>query len=187
MITFVATAYQETYDIYQFLSCLFLQTNQNWKCIIYCDTKNEFIENAIKFYNDDRIKYVYRDTPSMFWGHYNRKDALDNMVDTEFVIQTSVQDYYTPNTVDEILKISDNFDFIYFDCIHNHKNHDVLITKPKICQIDWGCFAIRTELAKLNGINNLTSEMCDGIFVEECFRNLKLRVHKINKILTVHN
>jgi hypothetical protein len=187
MITFIATAYKETYEAHQFISSLLLQTDNRWKCIIYCDGKNEYIEEVVKKFNDDRISIYHSEIPKGFWGHYNRKYVLENLVDTEFVIQTSIQDYYLPITVGEILNISNKYDFIMFNSLHNHISYAMLDVEPKQCKIDWGMFAIRTSIAKQNGINNLESQFCDGIFVEECFRNFKLRSAKLYKTLTIHN
>lgn len=187
MITFVATAYKETYDAYQFISSLLLQTDGRWKCIIYCDGRNEYIEDAVKFFNDDRISIFHSEEPKGCWGHHSRKYVLDNMIDTEFVIQTSIQDYYLPIAVSEILPLTDRYDFIMFNGLHNHTAYSMLDVEPKQCRIDWGMFTIRTSIAKQNGINNLDSAFCDGIFVEECFRNFNLRTAKIFKILTIHN
>lgn len=187
MITFVATAYNETIDCYQFISSMLLQSNPNWKCIIYCDSPNEYIKNSIRFFNDDRFLYVENETPTKWWGHYNRKRALYELVDTDFIIQTSIQDYYTPNAVELISKFLNDYDFIYFDCIHNHINHNVLISQPQQCKIDWGSFAVRTSLAKKVGYNHIEDAATDGKFVEDCFKESTLRSIKLNNILTVHN
>lgn len=187
MITFVATAYNETIDSYQFISSLILQTNPNWKCIVYCDAPNEYIKKSIDFFNDNRISYIHNETPKKWWGHHNRNFALNNIVDTEFIIQTSIQDYYTPNTVELILNYSKNHDFIYFNCIHNHRKYDVLDSQPVIAGIDWGSFAVRTNIAKEIGYLHIEDSLADGKFVERCFKHNGLRPIKINKILTVHN
>jgi hypothetical protein len=187
MVTFVATAHKETVDSYQFLSSLILQTDSRWKCIIYCDGRNEYIEKVVEVFNDDRISIFYSEEPKGFWGHYNRKYALDNLVDTEFVIQTSIQDYYLPITVGEILKLTSKYDFIMFNSLHNHISYKILDVEPIKCKIDWGMFAIKTSIAKQNGINNIENRYCDGVFVEECFRNFNLKSAKIHKILMIHN
>jgi hypothetical protein len=186
MITFIATAWKETVDSYQFISSLLLQKDERWKCIIYCDEKNEFIENTLKLFNNDKFKLIYNDEKKGFWGHYNRKECL-NIVDTEFVIQTSIQDYYTPNTVGELLGNIQTSDLILFNCIHNHMGFNILDSKPIRNHIDWGSFVIRTEIAKKVGINNPESSICDGLFIEDCLKYPEIRVRKLNKILTVHN
>jgi hypothetical protein len=186
MITFLATAYKETVDSYQFISSLMLQKNPNWKCIIHCDEKNEYIEECVKFFNSDKITIINNETPTSFWGHYNRKKTLE-LIDTEFVIQTSIQDYYTPNTVSELMSNLIDCDMVMFNCIHNHFNYKVLDSIPIKCRIDWGSFVLRTDIAKKVGINQPESQYCDGIFVEECMKYPNIRTKKINKILTVHN
>jgi hypothetical protein len=185
IITFVAAAHKETIDAYQFISCLLLQTDPRWKCIIYNDGENPYVKQVVEKFNDERIKFINTPEPTKFWGHYNRIDALNNHVDTEYVIQTSIQDYYTPNTVSEILNRRGT-DFIYFDCIHNHFQYNVLITLPHQCRIDWGSFAMKTEIAKKIGINNPEHPHCDGMFVEDCFR-AGVTNTKINLVMLVHN
>jgi len=187
MITFVATAYKEHYDPYMFISSLLLQTNKNWKCIVYCDGYNEHIKNIVTNFNDERIVYINSETNTGTWGHFNRLDSLNRLIDTEFFIQTSIQDYYLPNTVDLILNDSNNFDFIHFNCLHNHINYELLNTTPNIGQIDWGCYAVRTSVGKIVGINRPDYSGCDGFFAEELMRFPNIRVKKINKILTIHN
>lgn len=187
MITFVAAAYRETIESKVFLNSLLVQTNPNWKCIVYCDEPNEYIKNVINDLNDERISYYENQVATGHWGHVNREFALQNLVDTEFVIQTSIQDYYMPIAVDEIMKRTDNHDFIYYNCILNHHNYTLLDTSPRSNFIDWGCFAIRTSIAKRNGIGALTSPTCDGDFVESIFRNQNIRWYKSPKTLTVHN
>jgi hypothetical protein len=187
MITFVTTAYQETYDANQFISCLMLQTDPRWKCIIYCDEPNDYIKNVVNTFNDERITYVENNKSKGFWGHHNRQYALDQLVKTDFVIQTSIQDYYIPTTVAEILTYKDTHDFIFFNLMHHSFEYSVLNTRIEVCYIDWGSFAVRTSLAKQNRINNPESKVCDGLFAEECSRIKDIRVFKINKTLTIHN
>jgi len=186
MITFIATSHNETYSAYMFISSLKLQTKHNWKCIIYNDGPNDFIKNVVTQFNDNRITYYESDKPNGFWGHYSRQSAL-KYVDTEFLIQTSIQDYYIPTTVEEILNVSSFSDLILFNCLHNHFNYNVLNSTPKIDRVDWGCHAVRTKIAKSVGIQQPESSTCDGIFVENCLKYSGLRYYKIEKILTTHN
>jgi len=187
MITFIAAAYKETTEAMVFLSSLITQTNPNWKCIVYCDAPNEYIKKLIISLNDSRIMYYENESPKGYLGHYNREYALQNLVDTDFVIQTSIQDYYCPIAVEEILRYSDKHNFIFFDGVSHLNYGQTLNTEPRKERIDWGNFAIRTSIAKRNGINNLESPTCDGEFVEECFKNYSIQWFKSNKVLTFHN
>lgn len=187
MITFITTAYNEKKEANVFLNSLLLQDNPNWKCVVYADVPNEYIKNLILDINDNRIIYYQNDLKTGFWGHKNRQFALQNLVDTDFVLQSSIQDYYLPITVSSILQHSKTHDFIYFDCIHNGFGYNVLSTSPKVCHIDWGCFAVRTDIAKKIDITNTESRVTDGIFVENCMKLSSIKVLKINKILLIHN
>ena len=186
MITFISTAYKETIDAYCFISSLLLQNNNNWKCIIVCDGYNEYINKICLHFNDSRITFTYSPDITGYWGHYNRKKSL-NLVETEWVIQTSIQDYFTPNAVNEIYNNVDKYDLIYYNSLHNHFDYDILDTELRIGKIDWGNFCIKTDIAKKIGINYPQSNICDGIFIEECLRYPGLKINKINKILTIHN
>lgn len=187
MVSFIAAAYKEKLEANVFLNSLLLQQNPNWECIVYCDEPNIEIKNIINRINDNRIFYYENETAKGYWGHDNRKYALENLVKGEFVVQASIQDYYLPITVTMIDNFSKNNDFIYFDCLHNGFSYNVLITQPQSCRIDWGSFAVRTEIAKKVGIQDTHSRLADGIFVEDIFKLPYLRYTKINKILNVHN
>jgi len=188
MITFVTTAYKETFEeALLFLSSLILQKDNRWKCLVYCDQPNNKIKRAVNFFNDERIRLIENKTSKGNFGHHNRKTALNNLVDTEFVIQTSIQDYYVPITVSKILEYSDTFDFIYFNCSHNHLQYFLLNSEPVRSKIDWGSFVVRTKIAKKIGIDDLESVECDGLFVERCIQYPNIRILKLDNILTVHN
>ena len=79
------------------------------------------------------------------------------------------------------------YDLIYYNSLHNHFDYDILDTELRIGKIDWGNFCIKTDIAKKIGINYPQSNICDGIFIEECLRYPGLKINKINKILTIHN
>lgn len=185
MITFVATAYKERNEVFIFINSLLLQTNPNWNLIIYCDEQNDFIENYVNSIKDDRIKLLKNNQPIGYWGHYNRIEAL-NYVNTEFVIQTSIQDYYIPTTVNELITVS-SYDFVYYNTIHNHLNYNILNSELIRCKIDWGSFMVRTRIAKEVGIKYPQSSICDGLYVEDLIKYKNIKIYKINKILTIHN
>lgn len=187
MITFVATAYEEKKEANVFLNSLLLQDNPNWKCIVYADKPNEYVENVVKDINDDRVTYHQNEVKTGFWGHKNRKFALQNLVNTDFILQASIQDYYLPITVSSILNFNQTHDLIYFNCLHNGFGYGVLNAAPKIFNIDWGCFAVRTSIAKSVDIHDTESRITDGIFAENCMKHPSIRVVKINKILLIHN
>jgi hypothetical protein len=183
MITFVATAFEEKYESMAFIGSMLAQKDQRWKAIIYGNKHSVEIDNILQLINDSRITYKVSETNTGFWGCYNRIEALNNLVDTEYIVQTSIQDYYLPNAVSEILKR--NEDFIYWNALHNHFEWEKLDAFVKIGSIDWGCFAVKTEIAKNIGIKIPEKPYADGAFAESC--NGKCTFTKIDKTLTIHN
>lgn len=206
MVTFIAPSFQEEYDPYVFIGSLLSQKNPNWKAIIYNNGPNPWLRRVIDetqtpklryipwlkelvaSLDDKRISYLESATNTGGWGCYNRSDAIQNHVETEYVVQTSIQDYWLPNTVDLIAQYC-GADFIYWDSInHLCGYHNVLHTLPVINYIDWGNFAVKTSIARKVGIRHPESFTADGLFVRDCIaEGLILKPVKIRQILTIHN
>jgi hypothetical protein len=187
MITFIAPVHQEVYDPYLFITSMLLQKDPHWKAIIYSNGHNPHCKAIVGHFNDERIRYKESPENSGAWGCYNRIDALNNMVDTEYVCQTSIQDYFTPNAVSEILKYPTT-DLIYWDSLHNHIGWDKLTPELKHSYIDWGNFALKTSIAKAVGINYPEEPTADGYFIQDCMNSqLISSLFKIQKTLTIHN
>jgi len=189
MITLIATAYDETLKANTFINSLLLQSDPNWKCVVFADGGNSYIKKMLSDIGDSRFSYYESHKVKGCWGNENRRHALNWMVDTDFVMPgASIQDYYVPNTIEEINKYTNDYDFIYFDCIHHSKDYDALDTKLKVGEIDWGSFALRTEVAKQTDIADFCNHLTDGMFVERCINKFpNLKYYKIKKYLFVHN
>lgn len=182
MVTFIAPAFNE--DPYAFIGSLRAQTNTKWKAIIYHNGRNPHLEEIVHDMWDPRI--TYRESPENtgFWGCYNRKKALEE-VSTPYVIQTSIQDYWLPCTVED-LYLAPKEDIIYWDSINHLTGPERLDCELSPGRVDWGNFAIRTELAQRVGINYPEEFMADWLFVQDVLA-MKPTTTKINKILTIHN
>lgn len=187
MVTFVATAFEEKYESMAFIGSMLAQKDPRWKAIIYGNKYSEEIYNICQLINDNRITYKVAESNTGFWGCYNRKDAVYNMVDTDYVVQTSIQDYYLPNAVSEILSKS-GASFIFWDALHHYFDWARLDTQTVIGKIDWGCFAAKTSLAKEVDFRMPETEFADGIFAVDCIQsNHFISAEKIGKVLTIHN
>jgi len=187
LCTFILIAYQETNDIYVSLGSLLCQKNPNWKAIVYHDGPNDDMRKRVETIGDSRIRYVEAEKNKGSWGAYNRIDAVNNMVDTEYLIHGTVQEYWAPVVVD-VLSKNQNADILIWNVAHHHFGYSVLDTQLAIKQIDWSNFAIRTSIAKAVGINHPTEFCADGMFIEECVKSglLKSAV-KIPRVLSVKN
>lgn len=186
-VTFIAPTYNEKYDIYMFCGSMLCQSNYNWKAIIYSNGENSHVREIVHKFQDERLIYHESEHNTGFWGCYNRINALENIVNTELIVQTSIQDYFLPNTVDLILNHRE-YDFIYWNSLHHYFGHSLLDAGLHIGGIDWGNFAIKTSIARQVGINHPEAYDADGRFVMDCVNSglIENRV-KLDKILTIHN
>lgn len=186
-VTFVLLAYQEQHDYLVSLGSLMCQTNRNWRAIVFHNGPNpELKEKIYATFPDARISY--HETPeNNGTDTINREIAYKSMVETEFTVSTSIQDYYLPRTVEYILKAAEEHDFIYWNSInHLWLENAMLDAYPERRKMDWGNFAIRTSLARqVKMLHGIGSE--DGYFVEEVVKVPGVRRWKIPALLTIHN
>ena len=184
-VTFVVISYLEKWEAYMFIGAILCQKNPNWKIIIWHDAPNPELKKIVQSFNDSRIKYIETENRGS-WGCFNRVDALQ-LIATEYVINTTIQEYYLPNAVDEILKYK-GADIIYWDTVHHIFAYNILNSELKRNRIDWSNFALKTEIANKIGIKNPTSYTADGEFIEDCVNSglLEMKV-KIPKILSIKN
>ena len=188
MVTFIAPAFNETFDTYIFIGAMLCQKNPDWKAIIYHNGPNKWLKYFVHSFADQRLIYKESETNTGAWGTYNRIDAVMNMVDTEYVVQTSIQDYWMPNTVDCIAAQAGH-DFIYWNSINHLAGYEnILDCQPIIDHIDWGNFAIKTSIARQVGINHPAEFTADGLFVTDCMNSgLVTSKIKLERVLTIHN
>lgn len=188
MVTFIAPAFNERIESYIFIGAMLCQQDTNWKAIIYHNGPNKWLRYFVDSFADKRLTYRESPVNSGAWGTFNRIDAINNWVDTEYVVQTSIQDYWFPNAVKCIGEHQD-MDFIYWNSINHLTGYERLLDcEPIINRIDWGNFAIKTEIARKVGINKPEEFTADGLFVTDCVNSgLIHRQLKLNQILTIHN
>jgi hypothetical protein len=188
MVTFVAPAFNEQFETYIFIGSMLCQKDPNWKAIIYHNGPNKWLKYFVNSFGDPRLVYRESETNTEAWGTFNRIDAINNLVDTELIVQTSVQDYWLPNAVGDILEHIGQ-DFIYWNSINHLVGYaNILNSRPEIDHIDWGNFAIKTDIARQVGIQKPTEFTADGIFVTDCVSSGLLNsIVKVEKILTIHN
>lgn len=188
MVTFIAPAYNERFDSFVFIGSLLAQKKPDWKAIIYHNGPNKWMKYFVESFADNRLIYKESATNTGAWGCYNRIDCIQNLTDTDYIVQTSIQDYWLPNTVDNILA-HHGHDFIYWNSINHLVGYDnVLDSKPEINYIDWGNFAIKTSIARQISILHPEEFTADGLFVQDCMESgLVKSIVKLPKILTIHN
>jgi hypothetical protein len=192
VITFIACAFNEKIYNRALVDSLLMQSDKRWKLIIYHNGINEKMRKWVARYKDPRITYMESPVNTGCGGSYNRIDAL-NYVDTPYIIQTSIQDYYLSWTVELIinrLRNENNPDMCFWDSINHLSGYEVLNTRLELSYIDWGNFCWRTEIAKEVGIPKITEGAIpsDWYTIERGLElNLLKRLTKIANVLTIHN
>lgn len=186
IVTFVVITYKEQWEPYMFIGMLKCMKNPNWKAIIWHDGPNPTMKAIVEAFGDERIQYMENEENKGSWGCYNRIAALD-MVDTEFVVQTTIQEYYMPVFVDYIEQNKNN-DLIYWPCIHHSFDYNILNAEPVRGRMDWSNFALKTHIARKVGINYPTAYMADGLFIEDVMKsNLVKKKIRVERLLNIKN
>jgi len=188
IVTFIVICYNEYWEAPMFIGAMKCQKDPRFKIIFWHDGPNaklkEFIESLTA--GDDRFEYRENEQNLGSWGCWNRIAALQE-IDTEYVVQCTIQEYYLPNAVQEITK-QQGHDIIVWDTIHHSFDYMVLNAELKIKRIDWSNFAIKTEIAKTVGIKQPEHYCADGIFIQDCVKSGLLQNNiKLKRMVSIKN
>lgn len=194
LITICAVAHNEpSWNVPLFDSLLAQTDPDSWCCRVIHNgpaaDESEFNNRCYWLKNDSRFQLECSPTDTGNWGTANRQRAIDEC-QTEYLVQTSVQDYWLPQAMGYITKtLTENKPDIL---VWNSVNHlvgpcRVLDADLKWSKLDWGNFAVKTEIAKQVPIKQ--KEYCaDFLFVQDCMnKGLIKRAQKIDALLTIHN
>lgn len=181
-----ATYYEQEKSANTLINSLIQQTYEDWELLI-CSNGDESVHNLD--IRDSRIK-VMLSKPTGSWGCFNREEFRKTLPPNSYLINTSVEDYYAPITLEEINNHKE--DLIYWDFSHHHFGYNSSSTTSNlsISNIDWGNFAINTEVALKVPIPNCESYEADGEWVVALKKHLESQggtTKKIDKILFVKN
>lgn len=189
MITFIAPSHNEGLYNRQLIGSLLAQTDPNWKCVVFNNGPSEDMKQWVESFNDSRITYEESSMDTGMWGTQNRQTALTYIVDTEYVINTSIQDIYLPHTVAELNNILTltNSDIITWQAINHLFRYSVLSGEIAYGHIDWGQWVIRTSILKKVGILKGDQFNSDWHTIQGVIATGDLKiVQKLDKILTIH-
>lgn len=186
LVTFVVITYKEQWEPYMFIGMLKCMKNPHWKAIVWHDGPNPEMRAIFEAFGDERIQFIENEENKGAWGCYNRIDALQ-MVDTEFVVQCTIQEYYLPIFVDAIEQNKNN-DLIYWPCIHHSFGYNIINAAPQRGRMDWSNFALKSHIARKVGINHPDAYMADGLFIEDVIKsNLVKKQVKLDRVLNIKN
>ena len=201
ILEIIAVTYGHGFKLKCFIDSIRSQTSSQWCLHIIHDGTGETYDNLKEdlssngYLNDSRIVLSATKNRTNNWGHPSREYGLQNRIsDAPYITITNCDNYYVPVWVSEIARFQ-NKDFIYWDCVHNHKNpnfdrqigYGLLNSQLKSCWIDMGCVAVKSNIAMKTGFP-FRDFGADWKFFEACLRHTKTdKIEKIPKILFVHN
>lgn len=194
-ITIVAPAYNEESHQMPFIDSMLNQKEQTgWQCIVYHNGPYDSCRGYAKYKEQLSAdsRFIFRESPinTGNWGTANRQQVIDTC-DSEYIIQSSIHDYWLPQAIGYILKTIErtNVDIIYWDTI-NHIVGECRVLDGQLAwaHCDWGQFALKTSIAKAVGIKRGDVYCGDWAFVEDCLNSGLIKTKcKLPLIINIHN
>jgi hypothetical protein len=160
---------------------LLLQSSPRWRLYIGHDGPNKDFEELIP--QDPRIIATCFQHRGNF-GHHIRKDLINNLEDNgEYVVHQNHDNYLLPNFVAAIEQHTE--DIVIWNCIHNYFGYKQLNSRIEYGQIDMGCIAIKSHIAKKVGWKSMLQDS-DWLYIQEAWKESK--THRwLPQNIFVHN
>jgi hypothetical protein len=172
------------HQIRQFIAGLYCQTDPNWKCKIFYDVNQEndpkihytLDEFGVDYdYSmghkdyDRRIEFVFVNPALGQYGNPNRwRGVLET--DTEWLTHTNVDNQMIPRFVETLREHKEDCEVLAFPILHSYANgkfYEVLDPIPRVGDIDYCSFMIKTDLMKQIGFPAPEWSGCDGLIAEK--------------------
>jgi len=189
MVTVIATAFNEPRHNSPFVESMLSQKDTKWNALIYHNGPNQEMKEWIESYKDHRLSYKESQINTGQWGTVNRHDAVKNIIKTSYCINSSIQDYYLPNAIQEINNVLESKpDLVHWQAINHLFRYSVLNGEIAWGHIDWGQFCVKTEYIKNTGIVKADNFSGDWHTLQAIIQKGYIRkINKIDKILCIHN
>lgn len=182
-VTFICPIYHSDPGV--LISCLFAQTNPNWKLWLIHDGPAP----SIPVPGDERIQFMETPERKGLWGHPIRKDFLQK-VDSEFVVITNPDNYHAPVYIEHLMRSfdPDTVGAYSGQMVHSYKNWEVIDCSLNRGYIDCASMMLRTKKAQTVGWNHVKEDYSDWLFYRDLLGKYgPQRFKKINECLLVHN
>jgi hypothetical protein len=184
-VTIICPIYNEYPAI---ISCLIMQTNQNWKLWLI---HNGPCDNPPVLPDDPRITWMETPTHTGNWGHATRRDYLQK-VTSKYVVITNPDNYYAPSFIEKCIKqfsIKGTTVAVYSEqIIHNYTEWSVMNCRPSRGFIDCGSVMMKTKEVQQVGWNNVTEHSADWFFFADIISRYGVQKFvPVKGCLFVHN
>ena len=187
-VEFIVPTFDRKFPLLSMLSSLAAQTDNDWGAHILVDGDKieDFRHDFMSILNLPNIRLHHTKKRFNDWGHSLRIIGKEDS-EADYIIMTGDDNYYTPNLVEELRKVSyAKPALIYWDMVHSHYNYQYFKCYPAYNQIDMGAFATRNDIAKQVCLN--TTYAADGEFIRDItIKFPEEKIIKIDKVLFVHN
>ncbi|MEK9728298.1 MAG: glycosyltransferase family A protein, partial [Candidatus Margulisiibacteriota bacterium] len=97
-ITIVVVAYQRYLSLPIIIHSFLTQNEPNWKMVILHDGPDKKHQSIAQPYLDQYPNIEYYQSPKRFndWGHSLRQWAIEDLIDTPWMLLTNDDNYYVP-------------------------------------------------------------------------------------------
>lgn len=182
-----ATYHNQLKESNTIIASMINQTADNWRLVI-CSNGDESA-NEIDTKSHPNIEIRIEKENSGFWGCKNREKFIQEVAnENAFLINTSVEDYYAPKLI-ECINMYSEHDFIFWDFSHHQFGYETKHANStlKVGGIDWGNFAVKTDVIAKHGIPNTESYFADGETVVNMLNNSEYKIVKFENIFMMKN
>lgn len=189
-LSICATAFQEPYYKQAFISSMLSQTVQRgWSATVFHNGPNPELRESMKTISNPT--YRESETNTGQWGTVNRQTMIDECT-TDYILQTSVQDYWLPQAMEYILQgLEREPDILIFNSInHLVAPCQVLDSSLAWSKCDWGNVVLKSSIAKAVKIRTGDVYCGDWAYFSDILGTGLVdvkKVLKLNAILTIHN
>jgi hypothetical protein len=203
LITVGVVTYSQNFLLKTLINCFKAQTSENWKMIILHDGPvNDDLYSSLtnnQYLSDERILFITTDFRHDDYGHSLRNIIIEKYLNSEWLLLTNGDNYYTPNFIENMENEIDrdkDISMVAFPCILQkpHESNPTLrinfSSHPglRVGSIDIGQFIVRKGFAKEFKLN--PTAIADGEFCVQCANLIKEKGKKIYRTYSidfVHN
>jgi len=194
---FIIPTYNGGYKLEVIVNCLLAQTSQNFHITVISDGPEPDTEKQLtKYFNIKNFTYCSTTRRYNDLGHTPRLLGLKQSK-SKYSIMTGYDNYYVPIFVERFEKAvtkHDNVGLIFCDFILDHprdgvKYNKFMDSKLEVNHIDFGCYAIDTQIANAVGID-VNEYAADWHLIASSLPIIKQQnkqIIKIQQTLYVHN
>lgn len=204
IVEIISVTYDHGYKLKCFIDSIRSQSSQNWRLNIIHDGGGELFESTKKdlekngYLDDQNIHFNSTEKRYNDYGHSVRDFGIKNPIsNSDYTVITNADNYYVPEWLSILNNwIDKDYDFITWDCVHNHVGNSqfdrvfpygLCDSKLRESSIDMGAVAIKTNIVKKVGFNH-SHFNGDWAYFSDCLKHCRTNsISKIPSILFVHN